>query len=168
MSNYSEDLEIDKFNLEQEWIEQSSLFFKYMQLEADAAKREAEIKEACDITLAEVEKEVRACPGEYGLKEKPPASAVMAAVNLSKDVQEAREELRDARHELAMMQAAVRAFTHRKSALENLVRLQGQGYYSSPAVSDSEAEGFNEKVRNDKQKEVRKRKPKRKPRRKAK
>lgn len=153
--DYSEELEIDKHNLDQEWIDHSSRFMKYMRLEADAAKAEAEAKENRDIVIAQTARAVRDDPERYGIEGKPTNPQVDAAVNEDEDVQEAREELREARHKLAMMVAAVRAFTHRKAALENLVKLQGQGYYSSPTVTGEDAQGFRKSVEEDKEKKVR-------------
>ena len=39
-----------------------------------------------------------------------------------------------AQYELEVMGAAVRALDQKKSALENLVRLQGQNYFAGPSV----------------------------------
>ena len=63
---------------------------------------------------------------------KPTAPVVEAFYRTDEDYQEAKQEMIDAQYDADMLTNIVFAFQARKLTLENLVRLQGQNYFSSP------------------------------------
>ena len=130
-SNYAEDVAIDPHFLDAEFLNQASLFSKYARLESRAKRDEALAKRHRDVVKAQRELAIRADPEKFGLT-KVTEPTIKAALALDPEVQEAVRARDDAAYEVNMMIAAVRSFDHRKTALENLVRLHGQEYFSNP------------------------------------
>jgi hypothetical protein len=147
-SNWKADVEIDPQALDVEWCKQASLFGKYCVLQADARALSDRRKEALDVVSAKLDQQIRANPAKFGI-EKITEGAIRAAISLDLTYATANESLQDAQYELEIMGAAVRALDQKKSALENLVRLQGQNYFAGPSVPrDVGAEWMKEVERN--------------------
>jgi hypothetical protein len=130
--NYENDLDIDIHSLDEEWLGQSVLFMRYAEKAADAKKEVDEAKQRMEITEAEIDSVIRHNPDEYDVNGKLTETIISKAVALSEAVQKATEEYIDAKHQADILSRAVVAFDHRKKALENLVYLHGQSYFSSP------------------------------------
>jgi exonuclease VII small subunit len=131
--NYAEDIQIDGEALDLEWLNQSSLMFKYGRHSANMQRKLEEAKQELDIARAEADKEIRNDPEKFGLTKTTDSVVANAILNCG-DYQEAYSQYMDAKYEADMARAAVNAFEHRKSALENLVRLYGQQYFAGPSV----------------------------------
>lgn len=129
---YEEDLYIDPDGLDVEWLSQAQIFMKWSEKSADARARVDRAKMKLDVVEAELGSDVRANPLKYGL-EKITESAIRAAILQSDEYDAAMQELISFRHESDILASAVRAFDQRKTALENLVRLQGQNYFAGPS-----------------------------------
>lgn len=65
-------------------------------------------------------------------------TTVKNAVTSDREVQKARSAIIEAKHEVDVLSAAVSALDQRKRALENLVTLHGQSYFSTPSVRNLE------------------------------
>lgn len=127
--NYQKEIQIDEYNLDQEWKRQPALVVKYGEALADA-KREADMaKEQLDLTIAEVDTDIRANLGEG---KKPTESALANMVTMHADVQSDKQAHIEAKHRVALLSAACSAFDNRRAALENLVKLHGMGYFAEP------------------------------------
>ena len=131
--NYEKDLFIDDSALDIEWLDQSMLFMKYAKNAAEVRKLFDETKQELDIVRAEIDKDIRENPDKYGL-EKVTEGAIQSALLTSKKFQIANQKVLDAKFEIDMASSAVQAFNMRKEALENLVKLNGQSYFSGPKV----------------------------------
>jgi len=125
-------LEIDEYNLEQEWSRQPKLFFEWAKKAADSRLKMDEAKTAVEITRAEVDSEVRANPARFGIEGRITEKVVEAAVCQSSRYAGAVRKLGVAKHRYDVLSALVSALEQRKSALENLVRLYLSNYYSEP------------------------------------
>jgi hypothetical protein len=68
--------------------------------------------------------------------------AVEAVVLQHEDYKEANDEYMTAQYNYDMTQAAVRAMDHKKTALENLVRLHAASYFAGPSVPREIGEEF--------------------------
>ena len=136
--NYENDLEIDEYHLDKEWLQQPMVFMRYSEKAAEADRVKKKVKEHLDIVQAEVDMEVRGKAAEDG--EKVTEKVVSSRVLLNEHYQEALGKLSQAEYEYAIMMAAVRAMDQRKAALENLVKLSLAGYYSSPVQKDKKEE----------------------------
>lgn len=132
--NYEEDIKIDPDQLDIEWLEQPSLFMKYSHHLAMVRKTLDESKQTLDIARAETDKKIRDNPAKYLSDGKVTETAVSNAVLKHPMYQEAYSNYLEAKYEADMAQGAVNAFDHRKTALENLVRLFGQQYFAGPKL----------------------------------
>jgi hypothetical protein len=103
-------------------------------MEQAAARDTADrAKERLEVYDAGLGLKIRANPAQFGL-EKITESSVQAVILLDKEHARLSDELNTARYQLEVIAAAVRALDQKKSALENLVRLQGQNYFAGPSV----------------------------------
>ena len=131
--DYAADLAIDPYALDEEWLRQPSLYMKYSLLVADAEKKRGLAKERLDVTKAELERAIRKDPDKYIPTEiKLTEAVITSTIVLQPAYREDNSKLTEANYELDILQAAVRAFDHRKSALENEVRLWVGNYFSGP------------------------------------
>lgn len=130
--------EIDEFNLDKEWVKQPALYFTWARKLADARLEVDEAKAALDVIKAEASRAIRDDPGEYGF-DKVTEAIVAVAINEHHDVIKGAKTLHDARHRQELYQAAVNALDHRKRALEKLVDLHGQNYFSQPRTTNPDA-----------------------------
>jgi hypothetical protein len=100
-----------------------------------------------DVEEAEVELDVRSDPAKYKIKDVK-EGAIKLRITLHTRVRNAIQSVNEVKHELDIMQARVDALEHKKRALENLVALHGQNYFSSPRQKGVDAEMVRESVRN--------------------
>lgn len=127
------DVAIDPDALDVEWVRQAALFGKYSKLQAIARDKADRLKERLDVFDAEFGLKIRQAPHIYGL-DKVTEGSVQATILTATKHQELAAQLADARFELDVISGAVRALDHKKAALENLVRLQGQNYFAGPSA----------------------------------
>ncbi len=132
-NNYDLELEIDESALDIEWLEQPRLFLKYGQLYAEAKRDYDFQKDRLAVIQAGLDRQIRANPEMFGLG-KVTEATVLGAIQLDESYQDQQEMVRTARYEMELLSKAVQAFDQRKGALENLVRLHGQSYFSGPKV----------------------------------
>ena len=133
-------LAIDVDRLDEEWVEQPTLFFRYAAKAADAKLMLNEAEAELDVVDAELASLIREKFERFGFNKPPAVETVKATVLLQDEHQEAQKVVNKARHDLDVFQAAVSALDHRKRALENLVFLHGQNYFSSPRANKSSRE----------------------------
>jgi len=128
------DLKLDE--LDERLLEQAKLAYETGRELADAKNELEQAKAKLDVVRAEVEREITENPQAFGLA-KTTVSAISAAVETDKRVRGMREDLLDKKHIVDLIGAKMTALEHRKRALENLVALHGQQYFS---VVDGEIE----------------------------
>lgn len=133
MSRFEEDIKIDESALDVEWLRQPELMLKYSVEVAQCKKRLDLLKERFDVIVAEFDREIRSNPEKFGIA-KLTESVIQNTIKLQPEYDRIYQELVRAKFDLDMAQAAVRAIDHKKSALENLVRLHGQSYFAGPSV----------------------------------
>ena len=132
--NYEEDLRIDPDNLDVEWLEQPSVFMKYSELSAQAEKEARKAEEKVKIIRSELVLLIYSDPEKYlGEDVKPTAQLIEAAYRKDRDHRAAKKAFVLAQHRADVLRQAVSAFHQRRVALENLVRLQAQGYFAGPS-----------------------------------
>jgi 1,2-phenylacetyl-CoA epoxidase PaaB subunit len=132
--DFVEDVKIDKLKLDAECEVQGAMYYHYAQQRALAIK---EADEAADkLKALEAEKELyyrRNPPADLKVTE----SVISALVVDDRDVQAQLEEVRRTKHAVDMLYSITTAMDHRKSALDNLTKLQVSAYYSSDPKADS-------------------------------
>ena len=131
--DYLDDIRIDESALDVEWLRQASLTFQYGTHQAKMKRIVDRKKEELDLVKADLDKKIRSNPENYKI-DKITEAAIQATILQQEDYQEINSELIDARYELEIASAALRALEQKKSALENLVRLNGQNYFAGPSV----------------------------------
>ena len=155
--NFEQDLSIDKYKLDQECVTHSALYYRYSELVANAKNQVGVLQDNLKLIMGEVNIAIRnkLTKDEIKITE----ALVNAEVEKSQKVSDAREELREAELNLARLQAGVSAFEHRKSQLDNLVKLYCSGYFSTPNTSGKK-DSINEQVAREAKKNLNnKRKP---------
>ena len=142
-SIYTEILTIDENQLDKEWINQPNLVFKFSKKQASARKEMDAIKNEIEVVKADLDKQLRLAPEAFGIL-KVTESAISSAIVLQPQYQEVQNKLNNARYELDIYTAMVNALEHKKRALESLVSLHGQNYFSTPKADDSAKEFIEE------------------------
>jgi ribosomal protein L4 len=130
-------LEIDQHRLDEEWSDQPKLYMKFSKALADANKSVDETKAELSVVQAELDADIRLRPDNYNVV-KVTEATVYNAILLQPRYREVQEKLIEDRHLANLLSGMVDALDHRKRALENLVYLHGQAYFSSPTVRQQE------------------------------
>jgi hypothetical protein len=139
---YKKDLEINKNALDNEWLSQPNLFFKYAKESAKADADAKRAKENLEVVDAELYLSIKRKADSTG--DKTTEAGIKSQILNSDEHKKASDDLNNALEESKLLSLAVEAMNQRKYALENLVRLHLAGYYSSP--SDIEGDGTTEKA----------------------
>lgn len=139
----TETFEIDQNRLDEEWVNQPKLFFRYAKKLADTKQNLDNVKNYLNITHAEISKNIRDNPEKFDLA-KVTEKAIESLIPLQKTHNFALLKLNEAKHEVDIYQAAVTALEHRKVALQNLVSLHGQNYFSTPIAKGDNKEAMEE------------------------
>lgn len=134
---------IDKNLLDDEWLGQPKLYFKWAVELEDAREDLDRVKADFDVVKSEVELAIRTNPDDYDLL-KVTDKAIAASLILQPEYKDAQQEMFEAKHRVGVLQAAVSALDHRKKALEKLVDLHGQKYFASPRASENSREAMDE------------------------
>lgn len=127
-------LDIDKFNLDEEWIGQPGLYFEWSEKLADARRSLDIAKSRADITAAETSTRIRS--REAVKKSKVTEPLIKAMIEQDRDNQEAQMAVIRAKHRVDVLSGMVTALDHRKKALENIVQLDGRQYFAQPTAKD--------------------------------
>lgn len=123
-------IKINKYKLDDECVEQASFYHYWADLQADAKATVDRAENTAKLVEAEAQSRVKLRMEKAG--DKITVDAVAAGVLLDSEVRAAKEALLVAREELYHLDAAVRAMDHRKSELDNLVKLWAASYFSQP------------------------------------
>lgn len=129
------DLSIDEHQLEREWVEQPSFYFRYASKAAAARRDLDDAKNEQEVVKAELDQSIRDDPSKFGLSKVTEAS-IVAVIPTEPKYQAAQKAVTRAKYQVAIYDAVVTALDHRKKALEKLVDLHLSNYYSSPRASD--------------------------------
>lgn len=131
--NYEEDLAIDPDYLDAEFMNHPTVFMKYAAASARASKKAKMAEERLKTLRSQLIKDANENPdGTLGKGIKANAQIVEAFYRCDEDYKKAKKAMIEAQFEADLLNNAVFAFQARKSALENLVRLHGQEYFSTP------------------------------------
>jgi len=131
--NYKQDTTIDPDALDKEWLQQSHLMMKYCKISARAQKDLDSAKEKLDVVRVSLDAAIRRNPEHYDLA-KVTDVVVANTILLQSEYTEEFGLYLQAKYEADMAKGAVRALEHKKDALEYLVRLFGQNYFSGPKM----------------------------------
>lgn len=131
----------DKRILDTQWEEQSNLFRHWARKLALKLKEVDDQKTNMERIGYEMDRVFRA----KRAGEKFTEAVIKADVSLNSKYMQEQNTLSELQGELGMLKAEIESLHQRKSALENLVKLHGQEYFSVPFVSEPERERHNTK-----------------------
>ena len=125
--------QIDVGALDKDWANQSALYHDYAMKLADAKLALLHAQNNLKKIEAELAVAVREDPAKFveGAT-KPTDELVKVAVQRHPDVVNARDAIAIATYDVEVLKAACLSLDHKKKALENLVSLHGQDYFSAP------------------------------------
>lgn len=124
-------VDVDENDLEREWVQQARLCESHVHLLASVKKELAEAEAEMEVIDAEIKDHVRKHPDEYNL-DKVTENSIRETLVRQKKHREANQKVIDVQHKADLLTGTVRAIDHKKTALENLVNMRGQSWYSSP------------------------------------
>ena len=138
--NYFADLEIDEYNLIEEWQNQAGLFMSYASSSADTQQELDDTKDQLDVKQAQVELDIR--NGVYPLAGdvKVTDKAVAALVTNDPEVIKLKQQYNELKKEATLYKKIEQAFEMRKKALENIVILTGREQYAEPRDKSGDVE----------------------------
>ena len=128
---------IDLTILEKQWAEQPRLMRARTRKLAKANRDAAKAKAAFKLVAADLGQAIRKTPEHYGV-EKVTDKVVEDTVIRQPEYQKVQAEMIEADYKAELLTGVVRALDHRKSALENEVKLHGQGYFATPQTKDDQ------------------------------
>lgn len=132
MSDFSEQVQINKYKLDDELVEQPQRYYEWAKLEAKANDDVAYYKDRLEIIKAEVEIRIRKHPTAFDLPENPKEGLIKAAILIQPKVKRANRKLLKAMRTHRLLTKAEKSFEHRKKSLEGLVSLNMQMHFSTP------------------------------------
>jgi hypothetical protein len=141
---FEKELQIDPDALDVNWLEQPSLLFRYASFLNEAEIDLEQIKNELEVLKSDLSIKIRSNPGQYGI-DKVTEGAITAAILSDNSYQLKYQAYLNTKENVGMLKAAVYAINQRKDALENLVRLHGQQYFSSPLIDISLSDRYKEK-----------------------
>jgi hypothetical protein len=144
--NWIKYITIDPNRLDDNWIEQPK---KYLEVASKCANLRASV-DACKLQLDELQAKldyfIRKSPAKYGL-EKVTEGGVLTAIKRHKKYLEVCQLLLIKKKQLGFYEGVLSALDHRKKALENMVFLHGQSYFSKPRESSVTEDWTKKKAR---------------------
>ena len=138
--NYERDVSIDPDALDVEWLRQPMNYLTYAQEAArlDAIMKNA--KEAMEVLYAQLDRDTR-----RSSEKKLTEAQVEAAIFTDSRYQEVKAVFGDAVYNYNISIAAVKAMDHKRTALENLVKLYQGSYFAGPREPRNLNDEYNKK-----------------------
>jgi hypothetical protein len=125
--------EPDPYRLKEEWCNQVRLYHEWSDKLAWARTQFERAKANLKLVEADLDAEIRVNPGEYGIT-RVSEGAIEKVVIRRRERREAFEVMIKAMHKVEVLEGRVKTLDHRKKALECLVQLLLNNYYSEPRV----------------------------------
>ncbi len=162
--NIQDEIQIDKHidpdAIDVAWIEQAGLYYKYSDLLNNALEKRNNLKTIVEekedeikAIKAELDLDIRNNPEDFEIA-KLTEGAISAAILIHKKYKKAINELYDLKKEFNTAQdtvnrlySCVHTMEQRKVALENLVRLLNQQYFSTPEEPRDLSKEYHNKVK---------------------
>jgi hypothetical protein len=135
--SYTEDIQIDRHNLDKEWLDQGTRYVRWGVASVEAAYQRDQIADEIDVVKSEVEEDIRNRPEKHGLEISsktgaPTEASIKMAVLKHKDVVEVKERFNEAKKLAGLIAVGERAMQMRKTSLERLTDLEISGYNAEP------------------------------------
>jgi len=128
------DIGFNRFALDVEWQRQVDLVSFYSVRQADSKKELDEAKERLEIVIANVARDMRASPADYGLGIKASETAIKTALPTVESHMDARREVRECQYRVDLLAGKMRGLSERGNGLGDNVRLHLAGYFAQPSL----------------------------------
>ncbi len=134
--NWKEEVKIDKHNLDEECVRNASYFDDWAIKEADALNERDDLKAKIETMKSKVELKLRSMELDdicdlYDLNiPKITENTMKALVETHSEVEELKEDFFKVKNNARTYGVARQSFEQKKSMLEALAKLHGQGYFS--------------------------------------
>ena len=148
--DYEKDMEIDPSILDVECLDQPQLVMKYSRIASDAELEMDNLKEKLELVKAELDNKIRTNPEDFDITVKVTEAVVANTILMDDRYKKAMKDFLEAKHELKIVSGATKAVDHRKSMLENLVKLHGQQYFAGPNIPHDLTQEWQNKHNQDK------------------
>lgn len=161
MRDFRRDIDVNKDNLEEEWLLHPSLYLHYSCEYSKAFTKKEELKQKLEWISAKLDLDIRKDYKKYGFTSKPAEGGIKNTIITNKEYQEMLINYNKALSLFTTMTGVKTAFEHKKHALANLVALKIGGFYSEPrnivkdikqkqgvAGQQERKKALNEKLRN--------------------
>ena len=132
--NYKQNVTIDEGALDYELLIQADLRRKYGENLSEMESRRDRMQDQLDVVKAEIDRDIRNAPESFDISVKLTETVVTNTILLQEDFREKLELVRDLEYEVKYAKHAVQSIDHKKSALEELVKLHGQSYFAGPSI----------------------------------
>lgn len=132
MSNFNDDVIINKYKLDDELVRQPQKFYEWAKAEVIAADEAGRLKDAVEIEKAKIEIRIRNNPSLYDLPDNPKEALIKAAVTINRKVRRANRKYLKALKVQRLLAKAEKSMEHRKKSLEGLVSMNIQMHFSTP------------------------------------
>lgn len=149
--DFSQDVKINKYKLEEECEKQASVYFYWAEQLADAKSTLNEKEDALKLISAKKELEIR---NEWDTEKNGKQTEAGIKAMLETALESTKGKVRDAQANVNTLIASVSAMEHRKSELDNLVTLLVKGFYAAP--NGGKREGPTESAERDVRKKLNK------------
>lgn len=144
---YKEDIKIDIDQLDQEWIKQAGLYQHYAKQEATALYERDQLIDSLALLQAQLDGDIRTNPEKFGITGKPTEAAILNKIKQQEAYTEANSCVMKSTCKAKIIGSAVRAFDHKKKALEKLTDLYLSGYWAAPKIKSEAQEVFGKQTR---------------------
>jgi hypothetical protein len=144
--NIRADAAIDPAQLDVCWLEQPNLVAKYGKVLARAEMEVKRLDEQVKSIRSELTMQVTEDPSLLGAGVKPTAPVVEAYYRSDSEYQKQKGRRINAEAIAERLRQSINTLYHRRYALENLVRLQGQEYFAGPRTPRDLTEKWEERA----------------------
>jgi hypothetical protein len=131
--DYKKDIETSS-NLKEDWERQAGLYLYYSLQLSDAEDEKNKAEENVDVVKAQLDRDIRDDPKAFEI-EKITEPVIKSTIFLQDEYKNATELSHKKAYEMSILKGVIRAFDHKKKALENLVILHMAGYNAEPKPS---------------------------------
>lgn len=148
------DLKINKYKLDEECLTHASTYNRYAEM---ATKSKTELTKAKDkLALVTAERNIAIRDEIIKSGSKVTEKMIESYLEADKEVLKAKKEVREIEEINATFNAMLGSFEHRKSELDNLVKLYCAGYYSVVGKKETSTESTEKDIRKNLNKKAKK------------
>ena len=148
------DLKINKYKLDEECLTHASTYNRYAEM---ATKTKTELTKAKDkLSLITAQRNIAIREEIIKSGSKVTEKMIESYLEADKEVLKAKKEVREIEEVNASFNAMLDSFEHRKSELDNLVKLYCAGYYSVVGKKETSTESTEKDIRKNLNKKAKK------------